>query len=50
MVVSSSIDDPALLDEHLRHCVSDAITAGDPDESARLIGEATNAIERLVKS
>ena len=39
-----------LLDEHLRHCVSDAITAGDPDESARLIGEATNAIERLVKS
>ncbi|HEU4840841.1 MAG TPA: metal-sensitive transcriptional regulator [Ilumatobacteraceae bacterium] len=39
-----------LLDEHLRHCVSGAITAGDPDESARLIGEATNAIERLVKS
>ena len=39
-----------LLDEHLRHCVSGAITAGDPGESARLIGEATNAIERLVKS
>ena len=39
-----------LLDEHLRHCVSGAVAAGDPDESARLIGEATNAIERLVKS
>jgi DNA-binding FrmR family transcriptional regulator len=39
-----------LLDEHLRHCVADAVAAGDEVESGRLIGEATNAIERLVKS
>jgi len=39
-----------LLDEHLRHCVAGAAAAGDAEESGRLIGEATNAIERLVKS
>jgi CsoR family transcriptional regulator, copper-sensing transcriptional repressor len=39
-----------LLDEHLRHCVAGAAKAGDDDESARLIDEATNAIDRLVKS
>src|SRR3954452_12673847 len=39
-----------LLDEHLRHCVADAAAAGDADESTRLITEATNAIDRLVKS
>lgn len=37
-----------LLDEHIRHCVS---TAGnDPSEAARLVEEATRAIERLIKS
>jgi CsoR family transcriptional regulator, copper-sensing transcriptional repressor len=39
-----------LLDEHLRHCVAGAAAAGDTDESTRLITEATNAIDRLVKS
>ena len=39
-----------LLDEHLRHCVVGAAAAGDSDESARLITEATDAIDRLVKS
>ena len=40
----------SLLDEHLRHCVAGAVASGDTAESGRLIGEATNAIERLVKS
>ena len=39
-----------LLDEHLRHCVAGAVAAGDEAQSSRMIGEATNAIDRLVKS
>ncbi len=39
-----------LLDEHLRHCIAGAAAAGDTEESKRLITEATNAIDRLVKS
>jgi len=39
-----------LLDEHLRHCVAGAASAGGEAEAERLIDEATNAIERLVKS
>jgi len=39
-----------LLDEHLRHCVAGAAATGEPGEAARLIDEATNAIDRLVKS
>jgi DNA-binding FrmR family transcriptional regulator len=39
-----------LLDEHLRHCVSDAVQSGDRAESERIITEASRAIERLVKS
>ena len=35
-----------LLDEHVRHCVRNASTA----ESDEMIGEAMQAIERLVKS
>lgn len=38
-----------LLDEHLHHCVSDAVSSGAPD-AAEKISEATRAIERLVKS
>src|ERR687891_264143 len=34
-----------LLDDHLRHCVADAVAAGDEVESGRMIGEATSAIE-----
>jgi DNA-binding FrmR family transcriptional regulator len=39
-----------LVDDHLRHCVSHAIQSDDAAESDRIITEATNAIERLVKS
>ena len=38
-----------LLDEHLHHCVSDAVATGAPD-AADKVTEATRAIERLVKS
>jgi hypothetical protein len=39
------------LDEHLRHCAAGAARAGeDNDEAGRLLDEATDAINRLVKS
>jgi DNA-binding FrmR family transcriptional regulator len=38
-----------LLDEHLHHCVADAVAAGGPEGAAKLT-EATKAIERLLKS
>jgi CsoR family transcriptional regulator, copper-sensing transcriptional repressor len=38
-----------LLDEHLHHCVSHAVAAGGPEGAAK-ITEATQAIERLLKS
>jgi DNA-binding FrmR family transcriptional regulator len=38
-----------LLDEHLSHCVSDAIAAGGSDADAKL-REASAAISRLVRS
>jgi CsoR family transcriptional regulator, copper-sensing transcriptional repressor len=38
-----------MLDDHLRHCVADAVSAGGPDRDRKL-AEATQAIERLVKS
>ena len=38
-----------LLDEHLHHCVVDAVAAGGPEGAAKL-SEATRAIERLLKS
>lgn len=39
----------SLLDEHVRHCVADAITDG-ADAGDEKIAEALDAIERLVKS
>ncbi len=39
-----------LLDEHIRHCVTEAATGDDPTEAERKIAEATKAIERLIKS
>ncbi len=39
-----------LLDEHLRHCVTDAAAGDDREHAAAMITEATRAIERLVKS
>ncbi|KFZ77455.1 transcriptional regulator [Amycolatopsis sp. MJM2582] len=38
-----------LMDEHLRHCVSDAIAKGG-DEADEKIKEATDVIARLVRS
>ena len=38
-----------LLDEHLDHCVREAIRSGDPEGDAK-IAEASAAIARLVKS
>ena len=37
-----------LLDEHVAHCVRDAVDAGGPDADAKL-GEASAAIARLVR-
>jgi len=39
----------SLLEDHLQHCVSDAIAAGGPDAS-RKVSEASEAIRRLVRS
>jgi DNA-binding FrmR family transcriptional regulator len=39
-----------LLDDHLHHCVGDAVSSGDREQADRLIGEASAAVERLVKS
>jgi len=39
-----------LLDDHLRHCVSNAVQSDDRAESERIISEASRAIERLVRS
>jgi DNA-binding FrmR family transcriptional regulator len=38
-----------LLDEHIGHCVRDAIEAGGPEAEAK-VAEASAAIARLVKS
>ena len=39
-----------LLDDHLRHCVSNAVQSDDRLESDRIITEASRAIERLVRA
>lgn len=38
-----------LFDDHLRHCVADAVAAGGPDAQKKLT-EATAAVARLLKS
>src|SRR3954454_17818096 len=38
-----------LLEQHLEHCVTEAIKAGGPDATAKVV-EATDAIRRLVRS
>lgn len=38
-----------LFDDHLRHCVADAVSAGGADADRKLT-EATAAVERLLKS
>ena len=39
-----------LLDEHVRHCVKNAVADGDAEGLETMVSEATKAIERLVKS
>ena len=39
-----------LLDQHVRHCVSDAARGEDATRAEEMVTEATRAIERLVKS
>ncbi len=39
-----------LLDQHVRHCVADAVASGEPVDIDRMVTEATRAIERLVKA
>lgn len=39
-----------LLDEHVRHCVKNAVTEGDEATLDTMVTEASKAIERLVKS
>jgi DNA-binding FrmR family transcriptional regulator len=39
-----------LLDDHLRHCVNGAASAGDDHLADDLVGEATRAVERLLRS
>jgi len=39
-----------LIDEHVRHCVSNAVAAGDQDELDVKIAEVTRAVERLLKT
>jgi CsoR family transcriptional regulator, copper-sensing transcriptional repressor len=38
-----------MLEDHLRHCVHDALAAGDADADDK-ITEAANAVRRLVRS
>jgi DNA-binding FrmR family transcriptional regulator len=39
-----------LIDEHVRHCVSDAAASGDPAALDEKMCEVTRAVERLLKS
>jgi CsoR family transcriptional regulator, copper-sensing transcriptional repressor len=38
-----------LLEQHVRHCVANAAT-NDPEHLGDIVGEATKAIERLLRS
>lgn len=48
--VRSALDQVAvgLVDQHLHHCVIDAMTA-DPDEGSQRLDEATLAVKRLLR-
>lgn len=39
-----------LLDEHLRHCVANAVAEGDEATLEAMVSDATTAVERLVKA
>lgn len=40
----------SLVDDHLRHCVADAVRSGDQKAMDHIMNEASRAIDRLVKS
>lgn len=39
-----------LLDEHVRHCVANAASAGDAAQANAMVTEAVDAIQRLIRS
>jgi CsoR family transcriptional regulator, copper-sensing transcriptional repressor len=39
-----------LLEEHLRHCVAGAAASGDEEHTSHLVGEATRAVERMLRA
>lgn len=39
-----------LMDDHLRHCVADAIESGDPAAADAKLTEATQVIQRLIRA
>lgn len=39
-----------LINEHVGHCVADAISGDDPQHAQAMIDEATDAIARLVRA
>lgn len=39
-----------LINEHVSHCVADALSGDDPDHAKAMIDEATHTIARLVRA
>jgi DNA-binding FrmR family transcriptional regulator len=39
-----------ILDDHVRHCVAGALSAGDPDEAARKSEELLSAVQRFART
>ncbi len=40
----------SMLDQHVRHCVRDAVQGDDDARAEEMVTEATKAIERLIRS
>jgi CsoR family transcriptional regulator, copper-sensing transcriptional repressor len=39
-----------LLDDHVNHCVADALASGDPDEASRKSQELLTAVQRFART
>jgi CsoR family transcriptional regulator, copper-sensing transcriptional repressor len=39
-----------LLEQHLQHCVAGAAASGDDQRTNELVGEATRAVERMLRA
>jgi DNA-binding FrmR family transcriptional regulator len=50
--VSTALEGVAfkILDEHVKHCVADALTSGDPAAAAEKTGELLAAVHRFAKT